>query len=248
MITKKENLIKGLKTAIFALENDTIFYNWTTQSSCNCGVVAQAILHLPADDIGILFDPLHIKFRALTGNKEKSIEHSWKNSIKYLCPITGKSGIDILDRLFDAGMSREDVIHLEYLENAVILKRAGIRTTKIEPEKIKTGENKIMTSVPVVKKRKGIAGFLGYTETVIEPTEQLTEIFETRMVEVPDKKYHTKKSNLILYLKAWVSILEEDVNKSATLSKEQVQEELLKAVAGEDYERAASLRDRLVSI
>ena len=105
-----------------------------------------------------------------------------------------------------------------------------------------------MTSVPVVKKRKGIAGFLGYTETVIEPTEQLTEIFETRMVEVPYKKYHTKKSNLILYLKAWVSILEEDVNKSATLSKEQVQEELLKAVAGEDYERAASLRDRLVSI
>lgn len=42
-LTKKEKLLKALKTTIHALKNDTIFYNWTKPSSCNCGLVVQAI-------------------------------------------------------------------------------------------------------------------------------------------------------------------------------------------------------------
>ncbi len=44
MNKRKENLIKSLKIVIDALKKNQVEYEWKEQSSCNCGLVAQAIL------------------------------------------------------------------------------------------------------------------------------------------------------------------------------------------------------------
>lgn len=61
-------------------------------------------------------------------------------------------------------------------------------------------------------------------------------------------KYYTRKRNLILYLKAWVSILKDEIDevkREKLTDKNKLQAKLVNAVAEENYEEAAELRDKL---
>ena len=127
-MSKKEKLIGSLNVAISALKNDTVLYDWNSQSSCNCGVVSQAVLGKTNKQVGELFQEIN---KGLHGyeTEEKKIRRTWKNGVKYLCPITGKSNIQILDDLNNAGMSKEDIVHLEYMDNDAILAKSGVKTS-----------------------------------------------------------------------------------------------------------------------
>lgn len=236
----KTNLIKALKTAIHALENNTIHYEWTEQSSCNCGVVAQCILGKNKEQIQDKFDVAIDSLRRYD-SKDKKVGFTWQNGIKYLCPITGKSSVEIFNDLFEKGMSREDIVHLEYLDNAAILKRAKLETPMTKTVRVKTGTIKKQVPIETTEGRF-------FKKKVIKYVEQTEEIFEERKETSMglEKDYHTKKPNLIKYLKAWAQILEEGEKQISTQSsKTDLQEELLKAVATEDFERAAQIRDTL---
>lgn len=186
----KTKLIKALKVAINALEKDTVEYDWYEQCSCNCGVVAQAILGKTKYEIDRDLD----KASSKRWDQDKDGAMTWKNMVKRYCDITGKSTSQIFKDLTENGMTVEDITHLEYLENKAILKRADIRV-----------------------------------------------LFH--------KNYYKKKKNLIKYLKAWVNILEEQEKPSLEkLNKNELQEELLKAVGKEEYERAANIRDLIATI
>jgi hypothetical protein len=48
---RKEKLIESLRLVIDALKNNTVYYDWSEQSSCNMGVVAQAILSVDVKEL-----------------------------------------------------------------------------------------------------------------------------------------------------------------------------------------------------
>lgn len=244
----KTQLISSLRVAINVLETGTVAYNWKVQSSCNCGVVSKAVLQLTKEEISKEMErPTAALRKRFQGD---GIGVTWKRIIQNHCSITGKTEVKILNDLFTNGFSPADICHLEFLENPAILQRANLYKTKTTTIKVKTGET--ITTTPVVMKTKvkakGIKGLFGGTDE-IEVVENKTTVIETFKDEVREQKYLEKeyyenKWNLINYLKAWVSILEEQEKPvSKELNKTELHEELLKAVSHENYEHASKIRD-----
>lgn len=244
-MNRKETLINGLRTAINALRNDTIHYDWTKQCSCNMGVVAQAVLEVSPDELQELQKPLFMPIGKINKkrkeNHEDRISPSWKNAIKYACPITGKDLPEIIKTLEDNGMSRADIVHLEFLENPAILELSGIKQIQTVTS-VQTGTEK--REVPTTH---WFWKWFGHTEIEEVP------VYEHSTAYAYPKEYYTEKENVILYLSAWLNILSNEnlnikVKDSADSKKEvsiNLEKELLYAVADEDYERAAELRDKL---
>ncbi len=119
----KLKLISSLQDAIKALENDSIEYDWWKTKSCNCGVVTQAITGLSAaavdHSLGVL----------LKHNPDlKNGDVSWSTFVKEFCPITGEPVVSIFKKLHEAGLTREEILNLEYLKDKKILDRSGIYT------------------------------------------------------------------------------------------------------------------------
>lgn len=247
----KDNLIKALKLSIHALETGIVKYEWNKNQTCNCGVVAQAILGKTHEELLILISPTgRMVSKKINPHVVDGWSATWKQCVQETCSITGETTEKIFKQLFKAGMSPEDITHLEYLENPAILKRANLYQTKTVTKKIKTGETKATVPVKIKVPPKGIFGFLKKeTEEIIYET-QTVETFEERQFEETalEKDYYKKKENLIKYLKAWVEILEESRRPEIKeLSKTQLQEELLKAVSNEDYETAGEIRDLIAT-
>ena len=181
MSNKKIHLVKSLKLVIDALKNDTVLYNWEEQSSCNAGVVSQAILGVSLKELENLKEPLFLILENFNDNirKEKDkINLTWKNSIKYSCSITGKNMPKIVADLETAGINRSDIVHLEFLENPAILELSGIE--------------KELNKIPHKNLIKRFFGIKMITNG-----------------DYPEY-YYGKKENLIKYLIAWVKILEEN--------------------------------------
>lgn len=235
-MNKKEHLIKSLKIATNALRNDTIHYNWKEQESCNMGVVSQAVLGKTPKELEELSEPMFKKLGKLKKN-DPSFELSWKNAVKYTCSITGKDMPKIIKDLENAGISREDIVHLEYLENPAILAMSDIKRTPVYGN-VETGkENKMVK----VLHPNYFLSLLRFKVSVMREVP----ILENKIISYKfDKDYYEKKENLIKYLIAWVSILEND--NSFDNEKDALEAKLLNAVAEEDYENAALLRDQIL--
>lgn len=237
-MSRKETLINGLRTAIDALKNDTIHYNWDNQLSCNMGVVAQAILEVDAKVLEKMHRPLFKEINAINKRRKakgkEQINTTWKNAIKYGCPITGKNMPEIVNILESKGMSRADIVHLEYLENPAILELSGIKRI----------ENVEYRTVPHPNR---LYRLFGATKTEEVPAS------ERKMAARYEDGYYSNKENVILYLSAWLNILTnenleikiKDYNSSNRENYINLEKELLHAVADEDYEKAADLRDKI---
>jgi len=235
---KKEKLIKSLKVAVHALEADIVHYKWTEQSSCNCGVVSQAVLGISSLEIKKKIDSMitDLVEKKRDAKKIKEDEHAydttWKNMVKFNCSITGKTSVQILRDLQEAGLAMEDICHLEYLENPAILARTNIPITGIITERKKVGTKKVKTKT----------GLFSSKIEEVPIYEKVSRTVKNHLVPL----YYSEKTNLIKYLKAWIGILEEaSVEVKSDSTKQTMQEELLKAVSGEDYETAAKIRDRI---
>ena len=244
-MNRKDTLVKGLRTAIDALKNDTINYDWINQCSCNMGVVAQAVLEVSPDELKQLnkelFKPLDTVNKKRKETGKDRISPSWKNAVKYACPITGKNMPEIINTLESKGMSRADIVHLEFLENPAILELSGIQKIEIITEvQIGTEEKKVPSKNWFLK-------LLGYTNSVEVP------VYESKKSYQYPKDYYQHKENVILYLSAWLNILTnenleikvKDTNDSHKEASINLEKELLHAVADENFERAAELRDQI---
>lgn len=203
----REILIKKLKIVINGLETDNIHYDWDHQGSCNCGVVAQVMLEIPAANLEKRFSNLCTKgdLASFFGDPLGKTATTWKNLASMYCPITGIPTKELFKELYEAGMTRDDFNHLEYLSNPFILKRAEVDTTK-----------------PLFG--EGLFSF----------------------IRISDGKYYTRKENLIKYLKAWVSILEEELVPEESL--DELRKAELHAVSDNNFERAAEIRDRIAEM
>lgn len=126
-------LLPALKTAIRALEADIVPYNWSKPHSCNCGVVVQAItgkdkaevsrMHRGAEDEAV-------KRGLVRGEDISGAPYSatWRQIAQYSCTVTGSPIGKMMTALYDLGLTAEDIVHLEYLNNPAILKEANIKT------------------------------------------------------------------------------------------------------------------------
>lgn len=233
----------ALKLVIHSLKNDTIHYDWRDPNSCNCGLVARALLH----DTEINIKESIKEWQADLDKQYNKVEGSWKNGIKYLCPLTGLSNYQIFNELFTRGMSREDIIHLEYMDNPAILKKSGLATNITK--KIKTIDNGMTITksrfVPDQNKFKAFFG-IGKVEYYEAPVLENVEYDEITY----DKEFeYGSKENLILYLTAWLDIITEKNTENITeLDRVDLEAELLKSLSNEDYERASEIRDQIFEL
>jgi hypothetical protein len=237
-MNKKEHLIDSLNTAINALKNDTVYYNWTNQHSCNAGIVSQAVLGVTREELDLRRTTLFSKLEDYNSQrrKENQLADTWKNAVQIGCSLTGKDIPQIVKDLEANGLSREDIVHLEYLNNSAILEESTI------PFK-----DKIETKT------------IGYETVTVADTSFWGRIFKrTLEIDEPiivnhvvgieyEKNYYTKKENLIKYLSAWVRILKSEPILNS-IDKENLEIELLHSVAEENYERAAEIRNQLSTL
>jgi hypothetical protein len=224
---KKAHLIKSLELVIDALKNDTIVYDWRISNSCNAGVVAQALLGVTRAELKKIAHPLF--------NNLPEGDKTWKIGVKYNCPITGEAIPEIIKRLEDAGLHRNDIVHLEYLDNSAILANSTIKKIKI-PKEVVTG-----TEMKTVLDKSSLWSILlgKKTQTSVHKKEIIMEEF------YPDE-YYADKENLIKYLVSWVQILKNEYKEVG--QREDLEAELLVAVAEENYEKAAAIRDSITKL
>ncbi|MCS6819827.1 MAG: hypothetical protein NZ522_07725 [Chitinophagales bacterium] len=81
-------------------------YEWGHMGSCNCGHLAQVLLNVSKDEI-------HSAAMEKCGD--------WNEQIASWCPVSGLEIDRLIFMLFEKGLSREDLMHLEYLSSPDIL-------------------------------------------------------------------------------------------------------------------------------
>ena len=147
--------------------------------------------------------------KALFKTRIGTEDATWKNAVKVWCPIAKKPMKQIFIDLENAGLSKEDIVHLEYMDNPAILNLSGIPKTLKKTKSVKVGTRDVPRT-----------DFWGRTFS-LKTTE---DVFEDRTTE-ETYNYWIDPKNLVKYLKAWVSILKEEREQVAsdeyeTLSKQ----------------------------
>ena len=103
-------LIAALRATARRLERGAD-YRWTHMGSCNCGHLAQTLTRLPKEEIHRL-----------------ALERAgdWGQQARDYCPSSGYPMDHVLAVLFDAGLTRDDVWHLERLSDPEVLRRLPV--------------------------------------------------------------------------------------------------------------------------
>ncbi|MEE2758291.1 MAG: hypothetical protein VYA30_16650 [Myxococcota bacterium] len=99
-------LIEILKETAKRLESGAT-YRWTHQGRCNCGHLAQTITGMSPDDIHQI---------ALTGEGE------WRDHAQTFCENSGLAVDDLITQLLNAGLTIEELGHLEWLSDPEVLR------------------------------------------------------------------------------------------------------------------------------
>lgn len=81
-------------------------YAWGHHGQCNCGHLVQTLCGLP---------PARIHEIALEGDGD------WETLANAYCPASGHAIDDLLTALVDAGLTTDDIAHLERLDDPAIL-------------------------------------------------------------------------------------------------------------------------------
>lgn len=105
-----QRLIDALRRAADRIEAEPGCYEWSLAHKCNCGLLARELLNV---------DALRIHVMA-THETRRSV---WSENA---CPSTGEPVHEIIQKLFDAGVSSDDITELENLSSQAVRERAGI--------------------------------------------------------------------------------------------------------------------------
>ena len=108
MARATSELISALRRTADRLAGETR-YAWGHMGRCNCGHLAQSITGLTGAEI-------HSSALAREGD--------WEEQANRYCPTSGLLIDTVLAAIFDLGLTREDVRHLERLSDPQVLRRA----------------------------------------------------------------------------------------------------------------------------
>lgn len=119
------------------LDAKTLEFDWYKPCRCCCGLVAQILLNKTMVD---LFNDLNVRYKTLGMTDDQS----WANLVNRICPITGRPTDEIFAQLYDEGLTRDDIIHLEYLSDPKVLalcpKKVETKTVGLIFKKVVTTE------------------------------------------------------------------------------------------------------------
>jgi hypothetical protein len=101
-------LVTALRQTAGRLESGATRYRWTHQGACNCGHLAQTLTGLDADE-------LHRRAVARAAS-------DWADQTVEYCPGSGLPIDDVIDTLLEAGLTLDDLRHLERLSDQRILR------------------------------------------------------------------------------------------------------------------------------
>lgn len=134
-------LISVLRQTALRLEDPSVTYRWSHFAHCNCGHLAQTITGL---------EPREIQERALRregdwaqqaerviftdlpdyGDRPALDEGCYEPEPREHCTATGIPLDSVFAAMFELGLSREDIVHLERLSDPLIRRRLGTNKTK----------------------------------------------------------------------------------------------------------------------
>lgn len=112
----RSKLIEALRQSAKALETETIYYEWTEPACCSCGVLFCALLD--------------ISEHALEMRLPTRIGHAgtnWTTTVGQHCTVTGKPVHELFQQLMAFGLTAQDIVQLEYLENPRVLARMDLQ-------------------------------------------------------------------------------------------------------------------------
>ena len=103
-------MIAALRTTAARLQLGA-HYRWTHLGACNCGHLAQTVTQLDAEAI-----------------RRYAMERAgeWADQVLEFCPASGYPMDEILRALFELGLTRDDLAHLEKLSAPEVLRRLPV--------------------------------------------------------------------------------------------------------------------------
>jgi hypothetical protein len=99
-------LVSALRRTAARLAGASAVYAWGHLGTCNCGHLVQTLCGLV---------PARIHTIALEGDGD------WETLANAYCPTSGHAIDDVITALVDAGLSTDDIGHLEKLDDPAIL-------------------------------------------------------------------------------------------------------------------------------
>jgi hypothetical protein len=109
MARANRDLISALRRTAESLSGD-VSYQWGHMGRCNCGHLAQSITGLAGAEI-------HQSALIREGD--------WEQQAKDYCPTSGHLIDVVLASMFDLGLTRDDIRHLERLSDPAVVRRVG---------------------------------------------------------------------------------------------------------------------------
>jgi hypothetical protein len=100
-------LIEAIRRTALKLRKGNA-YMWGHMGSCNCGNLAQEITQLSKADIHAY---------AMRGHGD------WADQINDFCPTSGMPMDLLISEMLNAGLDREDLVHLERLSDQQVLRK-----------------------------------------------------------------------------------------------------------------------------
>jgi hypothetical protein len=109
MARANHDLVSALRRTAERLSAD-VSYQWGHMGMCNCGHLAQSITGLAGAEI----------------HRSALIrEGDWEQQAKDYCPTSGNLIDVVLASMFDLGLNRDDIRHLEKLSDPEVVRRVG---------------------------------------------------------------------------------------------------------------------------
>ena len=103
----KIEVIEVLRKTAQVLQ-ETQQYQWGHMGACNCGFLAQQITNLSKAEIHT---------QAMQGHGD------WSEQLNDYCATSGYLFDDLISKMIDFGFDRDDLVHLERLSDASILRK-----------------------------------------------------------------------------------------------------------------------------
>jgi hypothetical protein len=140
-------LVQALRTTARRLESAAVIYRWSSFAHCNCGHLAQTVTGLTAREIqeGAMqregdwgeqaaahpargWNVPRPHPRPDYGARLALDEGAWEPENVGACSATGTPLDAVLDRLYELGLTPDDVRNLERLGDSVVRRRLGTNT------------------------------------------------------------------------------------------------------------------------
>lgn len=177
----KTKLITALRTAASAIEAGTFNYRWDRTAQCNCGSLFCALTGKSAAELTV--PPALVK--------EKDYGPTWTVLVGQYCPITGMPTQALFKELFSYGLTQQDIVNLEYLND------------------------------PKVKARMNFHALVGNEPPPELPKRKWYQWRKPATAQQKLKLYYNNKHHVAAYMRAWADLLQEEGAQDVATKTEQ---------------------------